>query len=148
MAGLRPSSLERCGIACAKRVDVAVSLGVSQSMRAVSGPRPRIPATVALMFAVGLGAGCDSSDVTLQGRTSLTISPLQARLPVGDTIRIRAVSNGRPCDCLWTSWDLARATVDATGLVRALTPGVVQVVATVRRDQNAKAALLVEVIAP
>ena len=60
---------------------------------------------------------------------------------------IRATYDDRPCDRLWASSNEARATVDASGLVRALAPGWVTVVATYRRNQNAKASALVEVVA-
>ena len=110
--------------------------------------QPRSAAPLALLFAAGLCAACEASDITLQGRTTLVVSPLQARLPLGDTLRLRAIANGRPCDCLWTSVDASRATVDGAGLVRALTPGAVTVIATYRRDSNVKSSALVEVVAP
>ena len=108
----------------------------------------RLVAAVVLAVALALGTACEPDGVTLEGKTTIVVSPLEARLTVGDTARIRAMSNGRVCDCIWTSLDPTRATVDADGLIRAVTPGLTQVIATVRRDQNAKASLLVQIAAP
>ena len=104
-------------------------------------------ASLALLAASGLASACEGSAITLRGRTTVTVSPVQVRLPVGDTVRIRVTANGRPCDCAWVV-EGARAEVDATGLVRALTPGSALVIATVRRDPNAKASAFIEVVAP
>lgn len=103
---------------------------------------------VPLIIAAGLGAACEASDKVIPPVQSPVISPSQYGLSVGDTLRIRATYNDRPCDCLWASANEARATVDASGLVRALAPGWVTVVATYRRNQNGKASALVEVVAP
>jgi lactocepin len=95
-----------------------------------------------------LGASCEAGDITLEGRTNVSVLPSSVRLPVGDTLRIRATSNGGLCNCLWTSSNEARATVDATGLVRALAQGTVTVTATIRSDPNVKSSALVEVTPP
>jgi uncharacterized protein YjdB len=76
------------------------------------------------------------------------ISPSQYRLAVGDTLRINATYIGQVCDCLWASTETTRATVDAAGLVRAMAPGWVTVVATLKGNSNSKASALVEVVAP
>ena len=56
--------------------------------------QPQSAAPLALLFAAGLCAACEASDITLQGRTTLVVSPLQARLPLGETLRLRAIANG------------------------------------------------------
>jgi uncharacterized protein YjdB len=76
------------------------------------------------------------------------VLPAQSRLSVGDTLRLRATADGRPCECLWASAEASRVSVDATGLVRALAPGPAVVTATYRRDANAKISAVVEVVAP
>lgn len=118
-------------------------------MRATPLPsrRPLRATWTALLITV-FGVGCDTTYTDLLLVTSPVISPSQYSLSVGDTLRIRATYSGRPCDCLWASSDEARATVDASGLVRGLTPGRVTVIASYRRDTNAKASALIEVRAP
>jgi hypothetical protein len=110
--------------------------------------RPRRIAPLALVFAGGLFAACDAEDIAYDGGPGIVVSPAQARLPVGDTIRLRATSDGRPCDCRWDSPERTRVTVDATGLVRGLTPGSAPVIATYRPDPNVKVSALIEVVAP
>jgi hypothetical protein len=114
--------------------------------RAIHGLRSitRVP----LIIAAALGAACEASDKVIPPIQTPVISPSQYALSVGDTLRIRATYSERPCDCLWASANEARASVDGSGLVRALAPGWVTVVATYRRNQNAKASALVEVVAP
>ena len=108
----------------------------------------RVVARFALLF-IGLCAACeDGADVTLEGKTVVVVLPAQARVPVGDTLRVRATQNGLPCDCVWASSDMSRATVGASGLVRAMTTGSVTVIATSRRDLNAKASILIAVVPP
>ena len=76
------------------------------------------------------------------------LSPSHSRLSVGDTLRLRASADGRPCDCLRASAEGSRASVASTGLVRALAPGWTTVTATYRRGTNAKTSALIEVAAP
>jgi hypothetical protein len=113
----------------------------------VTDCRTRSAAMLAIIVAA-VGVGCEAGDIAGTGGPSPVISPSQYGLSVGDTLRIRATYTGRPCDCIWTSANEPRATVDASGLVRALAPGWAIVTATSRRDQSAKASALVEVAAP
>jgi hypothetical protein len=110
--------------------------------------RPLFATRITLILATGLGAACESSDQILLGPPSPVISPSQYRLPVGETLRIRATYNGRPCDCVWTTSDESRAVVAPSGLVSGLAPGSITVIATYRRDTGARTSALVEVVAP
>lgn len=108
----------------------------------------RFAALLALMIAVGFGAACGAPDIAGVGGPRITVSPAQSRVSVGDTLRLSATADGRPCDCLWASAEDSHASVDATGLVRAVAPGWATVTATDRREANGKTSALIEVVAP
>ncbi len=72
---------------------------------------------------------------------SVTLSPNQATIAVGDTVRIRASvpqCNGQPADtsAVWTSLQPAVANVDSFGLVTGLAPGVATVRVASRAAPN------------
>ena len=92
-------------------------------------------------------AACTSPVSAWEGGRPISISPLRSSVAVGDTVRFRVTYDGRPCDCRWVSSDTTKATVDATGLVRGIGPGLSTVIATSRRDQNAKTSAIVDVVA-
>jgi uncharacterized protein YjdB len=92
---------------------------------------------------------CHEPTVGFERFPVVTLTPGTADLRVGDTLRFRATGSGqRLCDCRWTSSDEAVAIIEATGLLRGLSPGQATVTATAVADANAKASALVQVRAP
>ena len=112
-----------------------------------SGPRLR---GLGLILVLGAGvSSCGSEDITTGKLVAVFVDPVNPTLAVGDTVRIRATSTiGNPCDCRWSSSESGVASVDATGLVRAASPGRAIITAAQARFPEATASALVEVRAP
>jgi hypothetical protein len=126
---------------------------MSAILRPATGGRPRTrlrdavspkwirhaSATTSLVTIV-LGTGCGDGDggTGPQQAASVAISPADARLiALGDTVRLRAQVRDRHGAAIeqaavaWNSLDPALATVDATGLVRAVAIGTARITAAV-----------------
>jgi len=102
----------------------------------------------ALAVAIGV-SGCERESITTDPLVFVVITPANPTVVVSDTVRIRATSSiGSPCDCRWSSSNVAIATVDPAGLVRALAPGRAVVTAAHTRFPEATASALIEVQAP
>ena len=99
-------------------------------------------------------AASGTATVTVSQRVgTVTVSPAEARVVEGDTVRLRATAhdaNGHPVDATefsWTSNFSAVATVDSLGLVTGLRHGDAEISATARGVRGT-AALHVERAAP
>lgn len=104
----------------------------------------RVPHTVPLLAALGasvLFAACDSGTpsepmVTPTPVTGVSVSAPSTTVPVGTTVQLSAtvspatVSQG----VVWSSSDALRASVSTSGLVTAITPGAVRIIATSALD--------------
>ena len=103
---------------------------------------------VGVALVVGVFA-CRSEDVITGQMVAVFVDPVNPKVVAGDTVRIRASSTiGSPCDCRWTSSASGTASVDPTGLVRAVAPGRAVITAAQARFPEATASALVEVQAP
>lgn len=100
------------------------------------------------LVAVGLGTlglSCGSVIDIPPGQVP-SVTPDNAVLIAGDSLELTSSYKGRnPCVCLWGTSAPAIATVSATGVVRAVTPGYATITATAKSDPNAKRSVLVEV---
>lgn len=100
----------------------------------------------ALAFA-GVLAGC-GDDVSIQPDPGITLTPPSATIPVGSTATFSATVTGLSNKTVtWTTDNAARATVDATGKVTAVSAGVATITATAAGDANVKASAIVTVTA-
>ena len=99
-------------------------------------------------FALTIGwlfAACSTTEPQPQ---VIWLTPPQAPvLTVSDTLAMTATIQGRPCECRWSSADLAVASVSPDGLVRAVAPGYTTITATLVRDSNTKNSVLIVVAA-
>jgi uncharacterized protein YjdB len=78
---------------------------------------------------------------------TVTITPPNAMLVVGDTIRLKAAADGlTPCVCRWSTSEPGVASVASPGLVRGLTAGQAIVTATLTRDSTARVSALIVVV--
>lgn len=94
---------------------------------------------------MGVLAGC-GDDVVVEPDPGITLTPLSANLQVGQTAQFSATVTGLANKTVnWTSSDAARATVDATGKVTAVSAGTASIIATAAGDQNVKASAVVTI---
>jgi len=92
---------------------------------------------------------CDSPTVSTGRVPTVTITPPNAVLGVGDTVTFNTEGDGRaPCVCRWSSSRPELVTISAVGLIRALAPGQTTVTATLVRDPDARASALVTIRSP
>ena len=78
---------------------------------------------------------------------TVTITPPNATLVVGDTITLKTAADGlTPCVCRWSTSEPAVASVSSTGLVRGLAAGQAIVTATLARDSTARVSALIVVV--
>jgi hypothetical protein len=87
--------------------------------------------------------GCGTGAVVTPGCITVVVAPASVVLTPGQTARFTAMSVGeivQPDGWKWSSTDSLRATVDSTGLARAMAavPGVA-ICATVKSNPNKKA---------
>jgi uncharacterized protein YjdB len=108
--------------------------------------------TLGRLIAAVLGLSLGALPVACEGRNThgtvltVTVTPTQPALTVGDSVALRSSSGGRsPCACLWESSAPAVATVSPAALVRGVSPGLAIVTATASADPNAKRSVVVEV---
>ncbi|HEX6050730.1 MAG TPA: Ig-like domain-containing protein, partial [Gemmatimonadaceae bacterium] len=99
----------------------------------------------ALAFA-GVLAGC-GDDVTVSTPTTVTVTPGNASLRVGESVTLTAAVTGDVADktVTWSSSDQAKATVDGNGKVTAVAIGSATITATSNADGDAKASALITV---
>jgi len=84
-------------------------------------------------------------DIAGTGRV-VTMRPPAVTLVVGDTARLRVtLADHRSCNCRWLSSDASVASVESTGLVRALSPGWSSIHAIEISHEDGKVLSLVEV---
>ena len=91
-------------------------------------PRSSFALTCALI--AGVLVGCDDEDPTALEPPGLEVTPAFRGVPETDTVRLAATFNGDPVTVTWESSNTAVATVNAQGLVSALTPGFAAITAT------------------
>jgi len=100
----------------------------------------------ALAFA-GVLAGC-GDDVSIQPDPGISLTPQNATLQVGQTATFSATVTGLANKTVnWSSDNQARATVDATGKVTAVSAGTATITATAAGDAAVKASAIVTVTA-
>ena len=100
----------------------------------------------ALAFA-GLLAGC-GDDVTVNPDPGITLTPPSASLQVGQTATFSATVTGIANKTVnWATDNAARATVDATGKVTAVSAGTATITASAAGDANVKASAIVTITA-
>lgn len=90
---------------------------------------------------------CDMVSLTPQDPVNVEVSPLEATLAPGETLQLRAAVIPDYADdlsVLWHSSDETVATVDASGLVRAVAPGRCDLVAASVNGRSDACALTVE----
>lgn len=94
--------------------------------------------TFQLVFRVGADDKADTSTITLERRpaTSVVVTPDPAAVKVGGTVQLTATltaANGQTLtgrNIIWSTSNAAIATVDQTGLVTGVAPGLVTIAAT------------------
>jgi adhesin/invasin len=97
---------------------------------------PRFPRLVLLACVLTLAPACEDVRVTAVDVVSLRISPAEATVTEGDTVRLQAIPEdqsgnalpGRPIN--WTSEDPEVVAVDGDGLVHGLSAGTARIRAT------------------
>ncbi|MEO5589687.1 MAG: pre-peptidase C-terminal domain-containing protein [Gemmatimonadaceae bacterium] len=91
--------------------------------------------TATLLAALSLGCTTDEP-TSVAPETRLNIMPLFAGIDPGATQQVTATIGSDPVQASWQSSNPAVATVSATGLVTALTPGFAAITATLASDPS------------
>jgi hypothetical protein len=115
-----------------------------------------LPSLTLVLATAAAGLGCQSGaslEPPAEPASTLTVRPSVTSLDGGQTLhltaRIRQADGSitSPVDIAWRSEDGAIASVDASGTVRGLRPGRVQIVATWRDNRGISLVTVLEPVA-
>lgn len=131
---------------------------MSKPSQTIDDSGPRIFRAVLLTAISSVLLSCGGSEDGDHAPASFTVArivvaPASSNLEVGKTMVFRAQAfdaNGAPVESsfTWESSDVARATVDATGVTLGVAPGSVDITAAAGAVRSAPASLAVNAVAP
>lgn len=110
-------------------------------------PRSAFRLSCALIAAFAF-VGCDDDTPSGNDDPGLEVTPLFTGIAEGDTLRLSARLNGQPVAVTWDSQFDSVATVDATGLVTAVSGGFTPITATATSGQMVRSASITVIPIP